>query len=358
MGIVDLVVWLAAILHVTLAATLIGNLLFLRRSRPANGPQSVPKISVLIPARNEANNLRRLIPSLLTQRYADFEVIVVDDASEDETWTVLSSFADARLRLLKGDGPPPGWVGKVHALYQATREATGDVYLFVDADGEFLHEAALVNLMSAHKSMPKRAAMTGMTRLLGRGHILVSMVTHAMLVAVPWFLLRRLPPSFAALNGQCWMIDAGIYKELEPHAAHKNEILEDVRIGRFLARNGVTPVLADVQDHFAIHMYSGIADAWQGFRKNAYLIMGGTVPRFLLSLLSYWLVYLAGPILSWWLCISLFVMKAATDFRTRFSWLNTLLLPVSFVLGAVMQFSSAIAHWRKQVDWKGRIIEP
>lgn len=353
-----LIVLLAAVLHVSLAATLVGNLLFLKRRRTGQVPAATPRVSVLIPARNEAENLRRLIPSLLSQRYANFEAIVVDDASDDETWDVLSSYTDTRLVAIKGDGPPPGWVGKVHALYQATRNATGDVFLFVDADGEFLQESALQNLVVSHQALPDRSAMTGMTRLLGRGHILVSMVTHAMLVAVPWFLLRRLPPSFAALNGQCWMIDAGIYRELEPHLAHKNEILEDVRIGRFLAGKGVTPMLADVQDDLAIHMYIGFGDAWRGFRKNAYLIMGGTVPRFSLSLLSYWIVYLAGPLLSWWLAGSLLMMKAITDRRTRFSFLNTLLTPVSFALGAVMQFSSAIAHWRKQVDWKGRIIRP
>ena len=348
---------LLALVHAGLFATLIGNLFYLRSTRNLALTER-PAVSILIPARNEAANLRRLLPSLLSQRYPDFEVIVVDDASTDDTWSVLTGLNDDRLTAIRGDGPPPGWVGKVHALYQATRAAKGSVLLFIDADSELLHPDALQNLVACHANLADDAVLTGITRLRGGGHVLVSMVTHAMLVSLPWFLIRRGATAFGALNGQCWMISAAHYFRFEPHQKFQNEILEDVRIGRYLARNGLVPTPVDTQKDIAVYMYENTADAWRGFRKNAYLIMGGTVGSFVASLVAYWGVYIVGPALSWALLASVFVLKGVTDYRSGFRPWITLLAPVGFLLGAVMQFDSAIAHWRRRVLWKDRTIRP
>ena len=345
----------AAVIHFGLYFILFANLRRLKETRSDSASEQ-PRVSILIPARNEAANLERLLPSLLRQDYPDFEVIVLDDASDDGTWGVLANVDDPRLTKLRGSGPPPGWVGKVHALYQATRHASGEVLLFLDADAEFQHDRALQVIVASFLKGGRDSVLTAITRLRGGGHILVSMVTHAMLAAVPWFALKRLPPSFSALNGQCWMIDADVYDATEPHLAHKNEVLEDVRIGRYLAAHGYIPVLVDLQRELAIHMYTDTADAWRGFRKNAYLIMGGTLAGFIASLIAYWLAYLIGPAMSIWLLASLFVLKAWTDRRTGFSPVVSLLAPVSFLLGAVMQFDSAIAHWRGRVTWKSRQV--
>lgn len=350
-----LVLCAAAVIHFGLYVVLFANLRRLKETRSDNANEQ-PPVSVVIPARNEAANLERLLPSLLRQDYPNFEVVVLDDASDDGTWDVLVGVDDPRLTKLRGSGPPPGWVGKVHALYEATRHTTGELLLFLDADAELLHDRALRVIVASFLNGGPDSVLTAITRLRGGGHLLVSMVTHAMLAAVPWFALKRLPPSFSALNGQCWMIDADVYNATEPHLAHKSEVLEDVRIGRYLASCGYVPVLVDLQQELAIHMYTDTPDAWRGFRKNAYLIMGGTLAGFIASLVAYWLAYLVGPAMSIWLLASLFVLKALTDRRTGFSPLISLLAPVSFLLGAIMQFDSAFAHWRGRVMWKSRHV--
>lgn len=170
----------------------IGNIAYLRRPAAApTGPR--PFVSVLIPARNEAANLRRLIPSLLDQAYDAFEVIVYDDASEDATWDVLQSFEDGRLRPVRGEGPPDGWVGKVHALFQAAKIARGDVYFFVDADAELLDKYALGRLIDRHRSLGEHGVLTGFTDLRGNGLLLVSLLPHTILTLLPWFLVDRVP---------------------------------------------------------------------------------------------------------------------------------------------------------------------
>src|SRR5690606_28279242 len=141
----------------------------------------------LVPARNEEENLARLLPSLLAQDYPAYEVVVVDDASEDGTWAVLEAHADPRLRAVRGEGPPPGWLGKPHALHVAAGRATGAVFLFLDADAELADAGALRRLVERFTALGRGAVMTGMPCYRGEagGLLLTSMVPFAVLAALP-----------------------------------------------------------------------------------------------------------------------------------------------------------------------------
>ena len=99
-------------------------------------PSSFPKISVLVPARNEEGNIKDCLDSLLSQEYPDFQVIVLDDNSTDRTWEILSELAknNNKLSIIKGKPLPPGWFGKHWACHQLAENAEGDLILFTDAD--------------------------------------------------------------------------------------------------------------------------------------------------------------------------------------------------------------------------------
>src|SRR5438128_401368 len=98
--------------------------------------QSSPRVSVVVPARNEELAIGDCVRSLLAQRYSNFEVLALDDRSTDRTPEILGEIAaaDPRLRVLSGEPLPAGWVGKCWAAQQAARVADGDWLLFVDAD--------------------------------------------------------------------------------------------------------------------------------------------------------------------------------------------------------------------------------
>ena len=350
--------------HAALWSTLLANLWYLRRAAQraqAPAPDARPSVSVLIPARNEAVNLRRLLPSLSAQDYPAFEVVVYDDGSEDATGTVLQEHAaqDNRLRPLRGDGPPPGWVGKVHALYQATRAATGEVYLFLDADARFEDASALGRLVASFGALPDRdPLMTGLTRLRGGGLLLVSLVHNALLTGLPWPLMRRVRArALGALNGQCWMIRAGAYHRHEPHAEMPGEVLEDVQIGRYLKAHGLTPALRDVQSEISVFMYDGFGAAWRGFRKNAYLIMGGTPLWAAFFIAAFALVFVLAPLFSAGLLVSLYGLKLVTDRRTGMPWWVSLLAPLSFALAVALQIDSVANHLTGRATWKGRSVK-
>ncbi len=349
--------WLLALVHVGLWCVLAGNLWYLHRHRQRTALDVPPSLSVLIPARNEARNLERLLPSLLVQEHPAFEVIVYDDGSEDSTWDVLQSVDDPRLTAVQGSGPPSGWVGKVHALYQATRHASGSQYLFLDADARLNDAGALHRLAERFAALPPASVLTGLTHLRGGAAPLVSMVPNAILIGLPWPLVKRAPsPKLSALNGQCWMIDAHAYHEHEPHEALPNEVLEDVMIGRHLKRQGLLPVLVDVQQEVSIHMYDNFSAAWRGFRKNAYLILGGAPLPFIGLFLYFLLVFVLAPLVAPWYLASIYGLKAVTDRVSGFPWWVTALAPLSYLTSSALQLDSAFSHWRGRVAWKGRRV--
>jgi len=343
------------VLHVCTWGVLLANLAYLRRPRePA--PSSWPPLSVCIPARNEAENLRRLLPSLLTQTYPEVDIHVWDDGSEDETWAVLQSFSDEHLYLHHGSGPPTGWLGKVHALYQCSRRASGDCYLFLDADARLTRPDALKRLVARHQST-EGAVTSTLPLLTGAASLLVSLVPHALLTGLPWPLVRRTTwPALSALNGQCWLIDADVYHAYEPHEAVRHNVLEDVAIGRLLKEHGQPPALVSAQDVVSIYMYTDYRDAWRGFRKNAYLLLGGTPGSFAAFWTGFVLMWVVAPLLSPWFLASLYGLKGLTDHTSGVGVLATAFSPVSFVLGAVLQFDSALHHWTDRVRWKGRSV--
>lgn len=346
---------LLGMIHLCLWGTVLGNLIYLQSSSRAS-TWDAPPVSICIPARNEADNLRRLLPSLLRQNYPSLEIIVWDDGSDDDTWAYLQSIDDARLRAHRGADPPSGWIGKVHALYQCTRRAEGDQYVFLDADAELTGDDALQTVVRKHLET-NGSVSSGFPRLRGGAQLLVSLVPYALLTGLPWPLVARTSlPAMSALNGQCWLIDAEVYHAEEPHAEHRASVLEDVAIGRYLKRLGHAPALLDVQTDVSVYMYSGLSDAWQGFRKNAYLLLGGSPGPFVGMFSFFALVWVVSPLLSPWFLVSLYGLKFVTDRAGVFATSITLMAPASFVLGLALQVDSAIHHWTDRVAWKGRSV--
>lgn len=350
-------------IHVCVAGVLAANFVYLRMHRPSRrlhsnaSPDIAASISVLIPARNEAENLQRLLPSLLAQTHARLEIWVYDDRSTDATAEVVASFNDDRLHLVSGTPLPTGWLGKPHALYQLAQRATGDWYIFLDADTELHHPNAIARWARQFAARPEPSVATGLPRLRGGAAWLVSLVPNAMLTGLPWPLVKWIDaPSLGALNGQFWMLDAATYHTHEPHRHVRGKVLEDVEIGRYLKSNGVVPYLWDVRDELTVYMYPDTQAAWRGFRKNAYLLMGGHPLAFVPLCAFYTSTFVIAPWVVPWLWISVFGFKLATDRWNGIAWPISLLAPLSYAAGAVLQMDSAWHHWTYNVSWKGRSV--
>ncbi len=386
-----MLVQIALAVHAAVFVLAVVNILWLRSRRERKTPLAEPvRVSVMIPARNEEANLARLIPSLLEQDHPDLQIIIVDDASEDRTWDVIQSHADPRLVPVRGSGPPPGWVGKVHALFQAQKHASGDVFLFLDADSKLrspdaitsLAERFAANAVSGARGANSSAgsgamepgaadstarglsssgiAMTGLPHYTDRfpGALMTSLVPFAVLAALPVPLVPRTSsPGLSALNGQFWMMGAETYRALKPHERLKGEVLEDVMIGRLTKREGLRLHFEDVQPEIEVQMYGSLGEAWRGFRKNAFLLAGGgSWLGFAAFFAVYCLVWVVSPLASVWLFLSAWLIKFVIDRAMGLPLAVSAFGPIPVFMGAALQLDSALAHARGAVDWKGRNV--
>lgn len=346
---------LLLVLYSLMTVILAANLLHLRRRDRTRAPFT-RAVSVLIPARNEEENLTRLLPSLLRQQGVEFEVIVYDDASTDRTAQVAERTGDARVRVVRGEGPPPGWVGKVHALYQASRHATGDVLFFLDADTAFTRGDALRCIVERFAALPPHSVLTALPHFRGGAPLLVSLLPYGLLVNQPLPLTERLRSRLTSMNGQCWLIARDDYAAHEPHRAHPGEVLEDIRIGQYLSTRGVLPHFANLGADLEVWMYRDTAAGWRGFRKNAYLLTGGRPAGFLVFWGIFVFTFVAAPLWSpVWLAWAM-ATKFVSDRFARYPVWVTLLAPVSFVLWSALLLDSAVSHHAGRVEWKGRQV--
>jgi chlorobactene glucosyltransferase len=240
-------------------------------------PSTGPRVSICIPARNEAHNIALAVRAALSTQWPDLEVIVVDDRSSDDTGVRASEAGsgDSRIRVIQGTEPPPGWSGKAWALTRAAGEATGSVLLFVDADVQ-VHPRAVQGLV-------REAESRQLALLSAFGTwTLVSFWERALIPAVGWLIrgsvdFRRVnqpgrPEAFA--NGQLIMVDRVAYDEMGGHDVVKAEVLDDVRLAEAFKRRGYRIGLMAAEWAFSVRLYRSLSEIIAGYSKNLYEGMG------------------------------------------------------------------------------------
>lgn len=266
------------------------NLRHLRRPEPR--PTGTPvaareRVSILIPARNEADTIAMTLRSAAEQRLADpehgieLEILVLDDGSTDETRRLAEAVAgdDGRITVMTSPDvdPPPGWLGKPWACQRLASEATGSVLAFVDADVELLPEAvaALVTtLRDADLSMvapyPYQESDSWLERLIQ------PLVTWSWVATMPLdWAERSTRPSLSAANGQLLMVDAEAYRRVGGHAAVAGDVLEDIALMRAFKRAGLRTATVDGSHLARCRMYLGPQQVINGYSKSLWDAFNG-----------------------------------------------------------------------------------
>ena len=317
-----LAAWLG-MLTVVWAGLVAGVGAWQRRFRlPAPADVPLPRLSICVPARNEAENIAACVRGALLQDHPDFELIVVDDGSTDGTAEAARAAAagDGRIRVIVGSEPPRGWAGKPWACTRAVAEASGGHLLFVDADVVLTSTAA------------RRAASV----LLDRRLALVSLFGSWRLdtfwerVAIPvigWFIRGTTdlaavntpgrPEAFA--NGQFILVDRGAYDAAGGHGAVRAEVLDDVRLARALKQHGQPLGLYFAPDLFSVRLYRSLPEIAAGYAKNLYEGMDRRPHVAVVALCALGLS-VAAP----WILLALLVIWPALvlpEFTARWPWL-------------------------------------
>jgi glycosyltransferase involved in cell wall biosynthesis len=231
---------------------LLYNLLSFPRLSPSPTPGR-PTASILVPARNEAENLRRTLPALLRQ--GALEVLVLDDLSQDETAQVAQEVEQGHpgFRLLRGKPLPEGWRGKNWAAWQLAQAARGEVLVFTDAD-VLWEEGALGGLLAA---LEGKDLVSALPRQEGG---VVAFIMNGLFSFLPHPLLE----AFRVANGQVLAFRKEAYWAMGGHQAVRGEVLEDVALARRAGRYGLYLGVA----LFRVRMYKSYLEALEGFAKN------------------------------------------------------------------------------------------
>jgi chlorobactene glucosyltransferase len=255
------------------------NLGFLRPiADPSPQPELPARVSVLVPARNEARTIVACIESLLCQDYPNFEVIVLDDQSTDATPALLDALArkHPNLTVIHGiEDPPFAWNGKSYACQRLADHATGEWLLFTDSDtlhtrqsiarGVAQAEALQVDLLSA---LPRQIT-----------HGLSERIVVSFLLDFLPLIMLDLPAlasgattSSAAGNsaaiGQYLLVRADRYRAAGGHAAIAHNLVDDFALAAHLRAAGSRMALVNGIDMLACRMYRSPREVWQGFSKN------------------------------------------------------------------------------------------
>lgn len=235
----------------------------------------LPRLIVVIPARNEASNIQPCIAAIRRSDHPNVEVVVFDDGSTDDTGT-LALMAGARVYFGGGGPLPDGWKGKPWALQRAVGElgplGASDWLLFLDADVRVAPEA----LSRAHT----RAIADGVPFLSGFGKLeMVSFWERVIQPSVGGLIIAgndldkvNDPARKDAViaNGQFILVRADAYSAVGGHAAVAADILDDVGLARAFVAKGLAIRVVFMRELFACRMYTSLRELWLGWTKNLY----------------------------------------------------------------------------------------
>ena len=310
---------------------------------------------VMVPARDEAHNLGHLLPSL-----KGCTVTVFDDESSDGTGEIASSLGAKVVQ--PGGSLPPGWTGKARACQTLADLATEDWVVFLDADtrpgADFV--AGLSSFLASLP--PKTEVVTGFPRMLpGSG------LEPGYLFWVPWILLATNPFGLVArtglghnmfLNGQFSAWRRETLARERPFEAVRDKVLDDVNIGRLLARHKVRVEVIDVSRILEVKMYPDLRSAFLGMTKNTAEVipgpMGWAVFALLLAVLGW--VWLTGGSLWWVFGLVLLGSGGLVNSIVKMPFWCLVSLPLSLLSGAWTSVVSAVRRSRGELEWKGRRV--
>jgi chlorobactene glucosyltransferase len=258
------------------------NLATWPRGRTSGGTKA-GKVSVLIPARNEADNIERAVQAALACQDNVHEVVVYDDQSTDGTGDRVLALAatDPRVRLVRGAPLPDGWIGKPHACHQLALAATGDVFFFIDADTALEPEgiARVLSLLEPGRGA-KADAVTAVPRQDVETFAERLIVPLLILTYTSWFPLVLVSlsrdPRFLAANGQVLAVRRTAYQAIGGFESVRQELVDDMAFCRRLKVSGHRLVFADGFRIARCRMYTGPQQVWEGFSKNLYEGIGAT----------------------------------------------------------------------------------
>jgi cellulose synthase/poly-beta-1,6-N-acetylglucosamine synthase-like glycosyltransferase len=376
------IIWamVSLVLFVMLFTVLLNLITFTRliaRPPELHAQATLPPVSILVPARNEATVIGETIAGLLALDYPDFEVLILDDDSTDGTAEIARAAAgDApNLRIIQGMALPPGWLGKSWACHQLSGHARADLLIFADADVHW-HPAALRSLVEAMQHHRADMLTVWPTQIMNTWaeRLTVGLIMLVVGAYLPEIATRIIPgPLFAAANGQVIAFRRQVYLAIGGHSIVRDKIVEDVALARAVKKPGYKLMMVLGNRLISTRMYDGWPAIRDGFAKNILAGHGGLF-MLLLSMIFHLLVFVAPwlwlalggllphspmwPVVPLILGLSGAIVRALTAALAHQPLLDGLLMPLSALLMTLITIRAVRWHLTGQTRWKGRTLIP
>lgn len=332
-----------------------------------------PTVSVLIPARNEAEVIRTTLEQVLLQKDMIEEVLVYDDHSTDGTADIVQSVArkSAPVQLIETVPlPDEGWAGKSFACWQLAMHAHGDWLLFLDADA--MLRPRTIPLMLGEAQWCNLTFLSCWPGLVLEGFwekVLMPLLNFVVFTLYPAPLAIKMDlPALGLAHGACIFVRREEYTRIGGHTRVRTAMFEDTALARLWRREGLSGLCLDGQDIVNVRMYKSFGGIWQGFMKNIY-------PAFKHEL-SFWLFlafhftlfvvpFVLAPVIlaagafspaAWGAVACVLLMRLLQAWRFRYPPWSILFHPLAEVLLIALGLTSWLRwHGRKGVEWKGRM---
>ncbi len=327
-----------------------------------------PAVSVIFAARDEAGKLPRSLPTMLAQDYPDYEVIAVDDRSEDGTGAILDTQArwNSRLRVLHLRELPPGWLGKPYALATGYRQARGRWLVFTDADVEFAPD-----LLRRAVSLAETGRLDHLTALAS-----VAMprfwekvaITYLGLVFVlgirPWLVPDPTAGSYMGV-GAFQLVRRETYEAVGTHDRLALEVVDDMKLAKLVKLAGFRSAVATSDNYVRVRWQEGLGNIVRGLTKNMFAGLNYSVSKTLSSVAGI-LALSVLPFLAIWFVSGTPRLLAAISVGTALVAQGVLLAGIdvspyyaltqplgAVILSYILLRSMVVTLWRGGVLWRG-----
>lgn len=315
-----------------------------------------PSVSIIVPARNEAAQIRNGLTTLLQSTGVEIEIIAVDDRSTDATGRIMDEVAatDPRLKVIHVTELPDGWLGKNHAMHVASEQATRDLLLFTD--GDIIYEPSAIEIAVRHFVRHKLQHLCLLPKMIP-GHVFENAVVTffglAFAVGMQLHLIRtRWPLSYAGV-GAFNLVDAAFYRSLGGHKPIAMDILDDVKLGKMIKKNGGRIDFQLAPKLLSVRWQQSLWGVVTGLEKNGFASLNYSIPQILFVTLVFFLT-MVFPYLSPFV---LTLQDASGFIATIVLWHFLFACIVSRIPGGLLfapmfpvgAFVMAFAYWRSAI---------
>ena len=282
--------WFSRIVDAALGMPSVADISQPQWDRKSTGDSVIPRVSIIVPARNEEEDIELSLTRLLELDYDNYEVIAVNDRSTDRTGEIMErvvenrALTSGRLRVIHHQKLPAGWLGKTHAMWTATNEATGDWLLFTDADVLFKPDSVRRALAYAEAEKADHVVLFPRMIMKQPGEYMMIAFFQTMFVFGhrPWKVAD--PKSRDHMGvGAFNLIRQSVYQAVGTYKALRMEVIDDMKLGKVVKNAGYAQRNVFGGDLISIRWAIGAMGVVNNLTKNFFAVLSFQWPRTLIS---------------------------------------------------------------------------